>query len=56
MESTFKSLIKSRSKSSDEVVPPSPLKGWSTYLAIGAVASETFMGGIQKLPVQEREL
>ena len=28
---------------------------WASYLAEGAVASESFMEGIEDLPVQERD-
>ncbi len=56
MDSTFKSLMKNQSELGDEVVPPSPLRDWSAYLAIGPVASEDFIDGIQKLPVRDRKL
>jgi len=36
------------------VLSPRPLD-WSLYLADGPVASQSFMEGIEDLPVQERE-
>lgn len=39
----------------DEVVLSPRPENWSDYLASGPVASESFMEGIEDLPVQERE-
>ena len=43
-----------RKEGKDVVLSPQPFD-WSTYLAAGAVASGSFMNGIEDLPVQERE-
>jgi len=43
-----------RKEGSDVVLSPRP-RDWSTYLAEGPVASDDFMKGVEKLPVQERE-
>ncbi len=43
-----------RKEGKDVVLSPRPFD-WSTYLSEGPVASETFMEGIEDLPVQERE-
>jgi antitoxin VapB len=39
---------------SDVVLSPRP-SDWSAYLADGPAASETFMEGVEDLPVQERK-
>lgn len=44
-----------RKVGSDVVLSPKP-EDWSSYLAEGPVASESFMEGIEDLPVQERKL
>ena len=43
-----------RKEGSDVVLSPRPFD-WSLYLAEGPVASQSFMEGIEDLPVQERE-
>lgn len=43
-----------RKEGSDVVLSPRPLD-WSAYLATAPAASSSFMDGIEKLPVQERE-
>jgi len=43
-----------RKEGQDVVLSPRPFD-WSTYLTDGPVASESFMEGIEDLPVQERE-
>jgi antitoxin VapB len=43
-------------KQGDEVVLSPRPKDWSAYLSTGPVASDSFMEGIDDLPVQEREL
>jgi len=43
-----------RKEGKDIVLSPQPFD-WSTYLAEGPVASDSFMDGIEDLPVQERE-
>jgi antitoxin VapB len=43
-----------RREGSDIVLSPRPFD-WSSYLAEGPVASETFMENVEDLPVQERE-
>lgn len=43
-----------RKEGSTVVLSPRPMD-WSTYLAEGPVASDSFMDGIEDLPVQERE-
>lgn len=42
-------------KQGDEVILSPRPENWSDYLASGPVASESFMEGIEDLPVQERE-
>jgi len=43
-----------RKEGSDVVLSPRPTD-WSSYLVEAPVASETFMEGVEDLPVQERE-
>ena len=43
-----------RREGSDVILSPRPLD-WSAYLAEGPVASDSFMEGVESLPVQERE-
>jgi len=43
-----------RKVGSDVVLSPRPAD-WSSYLADGPVASETFMADVEDLPVQERK-
>ena len=43
-----------RKEGSDVVLSTRPLD-WSSYLAEGPFASQSFMEGIEDLPVQERE-
>ncbi|HTC94674.1 MAG TPA: type II toxin-antitoxin system VapB family antitoxin [Terriglobales bacterium] len=43
-----------RKKGSDVILSPRPLD-WSSYLAEGPIASESFMEDVEDLPVQERE-
>jgi antitoxin VapB len=43
-----------RKEGSAVILSPKPAD-WSSYLANGPVASDTFMEGIEDLPVQERE-
>ena len=43
-------------KQGDEVILSARPSDWSAYLASGPVASESFMEGIEDLPVQERSL
>lgn len=43
-----------RKEGSDVVLSPRPMD-WSSYLAEGPIASQSFMEGIEDLPVQERE-
>lgn len=43
-----------RKVGSDVVLSPRP-SDWSSYFAEGPAASETFMEGIEDLPVQERK-
>jgi antitoxin VapB len=43
-----------RKEGSDVILSPRP-SDWSSYLAEAPVASENFMGGVEDLPVQERE-
>jgi antitoxin VapB len=40
----------------DEVILSARPQDWSAYLASDRIASETFMEGIEELPVQERPL
>ena len=40
----------------DEVILSARPIDWSGYLASGPVASNSFMGGVEDLPVQERDL
>src|SRR5215470_15401705 len=44
-----------RKEGSEVVLSPRPFD-WSTYLAEAPAASESFMEGVEDLPVQEREL
>ena len=43
-----------RKEGNDVILTPKPVE-WSSYLANGPFASDTFMEGIEDLPVQERE-
>ena len=43
-----------RKQGSDIVLSPRPLD-WSSYLASGPAASESFMEDVEDLPVQERD-
>jgi antitoxin VapB len=43
-----------RKEGSDVVLSPRPAD-WSSYLAEGAVASPSFMEGVEDLPPEERE-
>lgn len=43
-----------RKEGSDVVFSPRPMN-WSSYLDTAPVASESFMEGVEDLPVQERE-
>lgn len=43
-----------RKEGSDVVLSPRPTD-WSSYLANAPIASPTFMGNVEDLPVQERE-
>jgi antitoxin VapB len=43
-----------RKEGSDVILSPRP-SDWSSYLTEGPVASESFMEGVEDLPVQERE-
>ncbi len=43
-----------RKEGNDVVLSPRP-KDWSSYLAEGPVASDSFMEGVEDVPVQERE-
>lgn len=43
-----------RRDGSDVILSPKP-SDWSSYLADGPVASESFMDGVEDLPIQERE-
>jgi antitoxin VapB len=43
-----------RKEGNDVVLSPHPFD-WAAYLAEGPVASDSFMDGIEDLPVQERE-
>jgi antitoxin VapB len=43
-----------RKEGSDVILSPRPLD-WTSYLVEGPVASHSFMEGVEKLPVQERE-
>lgn len=43
-----------RKVGNDLILSPRP-SDWSTYLAEGGVASETFMDNVHDLPVQERK-
>ena len=44
-----------RRQGEDVVLSPRP-EDWSDYLASGPVASAEFMGGVEDLPPEEREL
>jgi antitoxin VapB len=43
-----------RKEGDDVVLSPKP-RDWRTYFAAAPVASDTFMAGVEELPVQERE-
>lgn len=43
-------------KDGDDVILSARPKDWSAYLAMGPVASQEFMEGVDDLPIQEREL
>ena len=43
-------------KQGDDVILSARPQDWSAYLKSGPTASEEFMEGVEKLPVQEREL
>lgn len=43
-----------RKEGSDVVLSPRPMD-WSSYLAEGPIASQSFMEGVEDLPVQGRE-
>jgi antitoxin VapB len=43
-----------RKDGSDVILSPRPAD-WSSYLSEAPVASENFMGGVEDLPVQERQ-
>jgi len=43
-----------RREGNDVILSPKP-SDWSSYLANGPVASESFMEGVEELPIQERE-
>lgn len=43
-----------RKEGSDVILSPKPVD-WSAYIADGPLASDAFMDGVEKLPVQERE-
>jgi antitoxin VapB len=43
-----------RKEGSDVVLSPRPAD-WSSYLAEGAIASPSFMEGVEDLPPEERE-
>lgn len=43
-----------RKEGSDVILSPRPLD-FSSYLSEGPIASESFMEGVEDLPVQERE-
>jgi antitoxin VapB len=43
-----------RKEGTEVILSPRPTD-WSSYLTNGPVASETFMKGVEDLPVQERE-
>ena len=43
-----------RKEGDDVILSPRP-RDWGPYLEAGPVASETFMGEVEDLPVQERE-
>jgi len=43
-----------RKEGSDVILSPKPVD-WVSYLADGPVASDSFMEGVEDLPVQERE-
>jgi antitoxin VapB len=44
-----------RKEGSDVILSPRP-SDWSSYLSEAPAASENFMGAVEDLPVQEREL
>ncbi len=43
-------------KEGNEVILSARPSDWSSYLAEGPIASEDFMGGVEDLPVQERNI
>ena len=43
-----------RKEGGDVILSPKPTD-WLSYLSTGPVASDTFMEGIEDLPIQERE-
>ena len=43
-----------RKEGADVILSPKPAD-WSAYIAHGPVASDSFMEGVEELPVQERE-
>lgn len=43
-----------RKEGGDVILSPRPFD-WSDYLSEGHIASESFMEGVEDLPVQERE-
>lgn len=43
-----------RKEGDDVILSPRP-RDWSAYLESAPVASDTFMNGVEDLPVQERE-
>jgi antitoxin VapB len=43
-----------RKEGNNVILSPRPLN-WSSYLADGPVASDSFMEGVEDLPAQERE-
>ena len=44
-----------RKEGNEVILSPRPVD-WSSYLTQGPIASETFMAGIEDLPVQERKV
>lgn len=44
-----------RKEGNDVILSPKPAD-WSSYLENGPIASDSFMEGIEDLPVQERQL
>ena len=43
-----------RKEGADIILSPRPLD-WNSYLAEGAIASDSFMQAVEELPVEERE-